>query len=647
MKLVFRRILNKLYANALIARREQLGAEMVKLLFAKIEDEVTFPERPPDFRVQAGEPPEQVRDRVANLFSRAAEALQGDGIFGQNEEIMLDPPSVAEVVGQLERGSLTQTDADVVGDAFEVFAESRLAGERGQFFTPRGVVKVAVKLADPKPGQTLCDPACGSGGFLIHAMRYIWQEMQSDRSGRWGSGAHLDAHKRRIAATTIFGTDKELDLVKIAKAYMAIAGDGRSNVQRGDSLAAESEHLAKQYDVVLTNPPFGTKSKVPVSQSRRFDLGHSWKSENGTWVKTKARKTDPYLLFIERCLDITKDKGVLAIVLPESVFHAPKLAYVRHYLREQGSIEAIVDLPHNSFRPHCNAKTCLLVLRKGASQSRVVMATPQEMGHDLQGKPLDNPETGQPWDDLAVVLQEIDQPEHPDNRFTFVVAPEAVLDDECWVPTYHRGLTYPTTMPSGCDSVSLGELVDGGSIESFDGHGSPRAVEKGRGTVPYIRVKDIVNWELYHNPVSGVPESEWKRLKADKRPPQVNDVILVRRGSYRIGTVAIVGPRDVKAILTRELMTLRVREPNPFGITPFYLLAMLSTPEVQNQIPAKVCLDTTLPNLGDRWRSIEIPIYEGKRLQEISDAAKAIIQQRRQAWRQTSNLAGVVGTLTT
>ena len=264
LKIIFGRILNKLYANSQLARRDQLGAEMVKLLFAKIEDETTFPDRPPEFRVQVGEPPEAVSQRIEALFQRVLSSFEGEDIFADNESIHLDPSSTAEVVGQLERGSLTLTDTDVVGDAFEVFAESRLAGERGQFFTPRGVVRLAVLLTDPKPGETVCDPACGSGGFLIRAMRHIWTQMDQEPQGQWGVGAHLVARKKQIAAKSIFGIDKEVDLVKIAKAYMAIAGDGRSNIRRNDSLANEASN-SKKFDVVLTNPPFGTKSKVQVA----------------------------------------------------------------------------------------------------------------------------------------------------------------------------------------------------------------------------------------------------------------------------------------------------------------------------------------------------------------------------------------------
>jgi len=644
LKLIFSRLLNSLYANASISRRDQLGSEMIKLIFAKIEDETTYYSRPPDFRIQAGEDPEQVLNRINKLFTRVKKTYEKDNIYNDYEEISLDARSIAEVVGQLEHGSLTKTDSDVVGDAFEVFAESKLAGERGQFFTPRGVVKLAVKLTNPQPDQDICDPACGSGGFLIHVMRHLWNIMDSHDYGKWGQGNNLTKNKRRIASNTIFGVDKELDLVKIAKAYMTIAGDGKANIQNKDSLDYidnQFEGMPAEFDVILTNPPFGTKTKIRSDKASKYNLGHAWKKDkDGTWKKiSKPRDSDPYLLFLELCIANLKRHGKLAIVLPETVFHAPKLGYVRQYIRKQCSVDAIIDLPHNTFRPHCNAKTCLIVLSKGKPQGDIVFAVPKEMGHDLQGKPLYRREdTTQLWDDLAIVQNELDDPLAAHNQFTLLSPPRSILDDDCWVPRYQRSIRIGPTIAADCYGISLGDLQKEKTLMVFDGHGSPRASEKGFGSVPYIRVKDVINWELYHDPTAAVTEAERKRLGATKRPIEIDDIILVRRGSYRIGSVAITGPRDIGAILTRELLTLRVIPSNHRQLTPAYLLTLLSTSQVQDQIPDKVCVDTTLPNLGNRWRSVILPIHKDpKAIKRIDDLATEIIEERRNSLRRINN----------
>lgn len=440
---------------------------------------------------------------------------------------------------------------------------------------------------------------------------------------RWRDSAQFDAAKRRMAAKSFFGIDKETDLVKIAKAHMAIAGDGRSNIVHENALHSADEFESeaarcfisrgsfKRFDLILTNPPFGTKTKVLEQDAAAFDLGHTWNRnrETGVWRKTdRVCQRDPYVLFVERCMSMLKESGTLGMVLPESVFHAPTLGYLRQYLLANNNLVAIIDLPHNTFRPNCNAKTCLVVLRKGERQGEsVIMATPKEMGHDLGGRPLYRPRTHEIWDDLKVVLDELDDPGKLSNKHVFEV-PWADIDRDVLVPRFYRGVLHSPPMPAGYHGVRLSDLENDGTLEAWDGHGSPPGETKGQGTIPYIRVKDIVNWEMYRNPVSLIPEDVYRKIKRNGVTSQAGDVILVRRGSYRIGTVAMASPRDNELLLTRELLTLRLTTPNRWGLSPFYLLAALSTPVVQQQIQSYVLVDTTLPNMGDRWRHLVIPV---------------------------------------
>lgn len=655
----FRRILNNLYANTNISRREKLGAEMIKLIFCKIEDEKSFLGRPPDFRVQFGEEPEAVKQRIDGLFERVKEDLQSDGVFLESDTVTLDARSTAWVVGQLERGSLLSTETDVVGDAFEVFAESRLVGEKGEFFTPRNVVELAVAIADPKPNQTVCDPACGSGGFLIQAMHHIWKKMDEDP--RYKGAPQLESTKKSLAARTLFGIDKESDLVKIAKAHMSIAGDGKSNVVHDNSLH-EADHFTdpakaifvdgtsfKQFDFVLTNPPFGTKTKVLTSDCANFELGHRWKQDKETGEHHKTGSVinrDPYILFVERCLQMLVDRGTLAIVLPETVLHGQQLGYLRQFILKDNNLKAVVQLPHNTFRPYCNAKTCLLVLGKGTpQQNTIVMAVPEEMGHDHKGKTLHRPGTSDPWDDVSIVKTEVQEPDNPSNRFTFTV-PYSQIEQNALVPAYYLSKRdQGVNIPAGRTGITLGQLVEEGVITCWDGHGSPPAAAKGQGTIPYIRVKDIVNWEMYRNPVSMVPVETFQKMTKNKTLPQEGDIIMVRRGSYRIGTVAMASSRDKNVLLTRELLTLRVKDPqNKYGITPFYLLALLSSEFVQAQMSGHVFTDTTLPNIADRWRDLVLAVHDDTdEVTQVSGQMENIIRLKWEAQNATDSLRGHLG----
>lgn len=665
LKSAFRRILLTLYANSNISRREKLGHEMIKLIFAKIQDEKTFLSRPPEFRVQAGERPQEVKKRVEGLFAEVVKDLAHDGVFSPNEKITLEARDVAWVVGQLERGSLFKTDSDVVGDAFEIFAESKLVGEKGEFFTPRGVIEIAIKIANPQPGDTICDPACGSGGFLIQAMRDIWSQMDSSSKWKGLPQETMSKEKERIATQSIYGIDKESDLVKIAKAYMAISGDGRSNITHENSLHSAldfsdsgkqkfvEKETFKQFDYVFTNPPYGTKTKVLARDSKNFQLGYKWKFDNksGTWEKgTKALDCDPYVLFIERCFQMLKSGGTLAIVLPESIFHAPSKEHLRFFISSNSNIIAIVSLPHNTFRPHCNAKTCLLVLQKDEKQSdRVIMATPEEMGHDHNGKTLYRPDTKEIWDNLPTVVQELNNPSDTNNVYTFMVPWLQIEESGNWIPTYHQDVVNRPNPPAGRYWIRLGDLVEQEIVGAWDGHGSPSSQEKGRGSIPYIRVKDIVNWEMYRNPIDGIREEEYIRLTKNKKTPQEGDIIFVKRGSYRIGTVAMASDRDAKVLLTRELVTFRIlQQPNKYGITPHYLLALLSSDAVQNQISSKVFVDTTLPNIGDRWKDLLLPVHLDKgQIISISKRVKAAIDKKWEAQNIVDSLRLDVGDIVT
>ncbi len=425
---------------------------MIKLIFAKIRDETTYVDSPPLFYAGYGEQPERIKARIDRLFADVVADYQEDGIFEASDKITLDAAGVAWAVGQLERGSLINTPTDVVGDAFEVFAESKFVGEKGEFFTPRGVIDVAVKIVDPKPNETICDPACGSGGFLIATMRSMWEQMSSNPRWRGLGPQPLQSAREQMAKKCFYGIDKEVDLVRIAKAYMAISGDGRSNIVHENTLHPpsdfQSEAKAKfvkdgdfrKFDCVMTNPPYGTKAKVLAQEAAHFDLGHTWKRELGYWQQGRPKDSDPYILFVERCFDLLKHRGRMAIVLPETPFHAPSRAHLRDYIAERGRILAVIDLPHNTFRPHCNAKTCLLILQKGPpanTRDRVVMAEAVEVGHDHNGKELRRPGSEEIWDDLPSILQELDSPDDPANNFVFTVSWADIEAARHLIPRYY------------------------------------------------------------------------------------------------------------------------------------------------------------------------------------------------------------------
>ncbi|MEX0618557.1 MAG: N-6 DNA methylase [Pseudohongiellaceae bacterium] len=403
LKSVFKTIRNYLAANAVgITRDEVFAQQLINLIFCKIYDErFTRKAKIVTFRAGVGEKPKEVKKRIVGLFDSVKS--QYDDVIDKADAIVLDDKSLAYVVGELQLYSLQESSRDAVGDAFEVFIGPSLKGAQGQFFTPRNVVKMIVDMVDPSPDQRVIDPACGSGGFLIEGLRYVWMKIQQ-RGDELGWPEHeIESEKQKAAIRNFRGIDKDNFLSKVAKAYMAILGDGRGGVFCENSLEmpanwnnkSRSEVQLGAFDLVVTNPPFGKKLAIDSAELlKNYDLGHKWIYNESTDEFSKASLLDkqpPQILFIERCLDLLKEGGTLGIVLLESIFGMPKYKYVVDYIEKNTDILAIVSLPEDLFQPHTHAKCCVLICKKngkdGSGNPSIFMADVKWCGHDSRGNP--------------------------------------------------------------------------------------------------------------------------------------------------------------------------------------------------------------------------------------------------------------------
>jgi len=391
-----------------ITRDEALAQEIINILFCKILDEQeTEPDKVVTFRAGVGEAPRTVRKRILGVFERVKTATFED-VFGANDTIALDAESLRYVVGELQNYCIMEADRDAIGDAFEVFIGPALRGSEGQFFTPRNVVRMMVEILDPKPGEKIIDPACGSGGFLICALEHVWAHLREEgRRKKWNERL-LFKREVEVATDCFRGIDKDAFLAKVCKAYMALVGDGRGGVFCANSLSVCEEWnpvmQAKiglgQFDVLLTNPPFGRKIVVKgVPVLSQFDLGCKWKRDRETreMEKTTALHDDqpPQILFLERCVQLLKPGGRLGIVLPEAVFGMPTYEYVVTWLRRRVKIRGIVSMPEPLFKTSgkggTHAKVCVLFLENTQPEDRedwdIFMGDVKWCGHDSRANP--------------------------------------------------------------------------------------------------------------------------------------------------------------------------------------------------------------------------------------------------------------------
>jgi len=237
-------------------------------------------------------------------------------------------------------------------------------GDKGQYFTPRPVVKMCVKMLNPQPEERILDPACGPGGFLIHSLNWVFEHAIKSRFKN-----DLKNRKYQYANSRLFGIDFDPRLMRVAKAMMLIAGDGKSNVYRVSSLDPRewknrSDGLAGaiqdgKFDLVMTNPPFaGSISSPEILGS--YDLAYKGDHTKHKRVNDLTRD----VLFIERCLRFLKPGGRLAIVLPQGNLNNTNAEYIRAYLMEKARILAVVGLHVNSFKPFTGTKTSVVFLRK-------------------------------------------------------------------------------------------------------------------------------------------------------------------------------------------------------------------------------------------------------------------------------------------
>lgn len=347
--------------------------EIFKLIFAKLFDERTNlknDDSAAKFRVGALEAPEEARVRIVDeLFDKAKK--RWSGVFGVGEDINLTDESLAFCVSALQKAYLLKSDADVLGSAFEVMINPSMKGDKGQYFTPRHVIQMCISILDPRDGESVFDPACGSGGFLIGAMDHVYRQIEAERDDE----NEIIENKKDYASDCVFGMDYDRLIAKVAKAYMLIWGDGRSNIGVCDGLNEDSwddDVLAKftvgkgktkklrEFNIIATNPPFAGDISTEDTLSK-YVLAH--KPMVGGHRK-RVNKLSREKLFMERCLRMLTPRGRMAIVLPRGVLKNYNDEYVRRFILENARVVAVAGLGSNMFKPFTNTKTCVLFLQK-------------------------------------------------------------------------------------------------------------------------------------------------------------------------------------------------------------------------------------------------------------------------------------------
>lgn len=407
LKQTFKAIRNYLAANTVGATRDEvLAQQLINVIFCKIYDErFTDPNSIVSFRSGVNEDPDVVKGRILEIFEKVKRKYRE--VIDTTDEITLDSNSIVYIVGELQNYCLTDADRDVIADAFETFIDHALKGGQGQFFTPRNVIKMMIEILDPTEDDFIIDPSCGSGGFLVETLRYIWNKLEKQGKLLNWSERELNEEKMEVALNKICGIDKDYFLSKVSKAYMAILGDGKSGLFCEDSLEKPENWNDKtrikinlnKFSILLTNPPFGSKIKVQGEEKlKQYDFGFKWSKDKktGLWNKGNLKEDEtPQVLFVERDYQLLSNHGKMGIVLPDGFFGNDGFAYVRQWLKERGRILAVIDIPTETFQPNTATKTSVLFFQKLPKEEipenyDIFMAICDTCGHDRRGNEIES-----------------------------------------------------------------------------------------------------------------------------------------------------------------------------------------------------------------------------------------------------------------
>lgn len=639
-----------------VNRDEVIAKELIHLILCKIYDErFTKPDDMVTFRATDEDTDEEIHKRINSLFESVKTKYKD--VLTTSDTIDFDGHTLRYIISKIQHYCLMDTDRDTIADAFEVFIGYSLKGSQGQFFTPKNVIKTLITAVNPDVDDVIIDPSCGSCGFLVESLKYLWDKVDllATKYG-WNENATVE-EKKTIGIKNIRGIEKDSFLTKVGKSYMAILGDGKGGIFCEDSLdnpsnwGSQTQQNIKlnTFSVSFSNPPFGKEIKVTGKDKlKQFELA---KKIDAKGKEKLIEEGNVSTLFLERNLQLLKDGGKLAIILPETYFHAPKQADVRKFIYKH-NIQWIIDLPHNTFRPHNNAKCIAIIIQKNCpQQEKINMAVAEYIGHDHNGQPIfvqdqNGQKTNEILDNTIEIIKEINNINEGKTftpKYTFSVKSNIVVKNDILVPRYYWSSKIEDIKEEAKKDditlVSINDLINEGIVSYFDGNGSPVSEYKGTGEYPYIRVKDIVNWQIYKDPTALIPLQEYNRLYREEKQLKPKDILYVRRGSYRIGSVAMVSPYDLNVILTREILVLRLeKEDNEYGLTPEYLLYALSHKLVVEQSKNKIFIDTTLPNIGERWKELLIPIYNDKdKFKTINKKAIKVVKSQWNAMNEISD----------
>lgn len=627
---IFEECHNYIYANEGLLK-DKIFHEIVKLLVMKLYDEQNNAKRGLQFGITSDEyrhilthRPSAFEMRIGKLFDTVRSKYRA---FLSDDTLKLKPLTLAYIVGRLQYVNLTQTPGDVKGEAFQTFVYRHQRGDRGEFFTPYPIVRLAVEMIAPTPNESVIDPACGSGGFLIQTIAYVCRQ-------------HPDVDRSAYVQKCIRGIEFNPDIALSAMLRLVFEGGTGAEIICANALV-ENEQWDNTFDVVLTNPPFGSKGKIEDQRIlRSYVLARRWnRTSSDEWRASGnvLAGQSPEILFIEKCLRLLRPGGRMAIVLPDGLLQNVSNSHIRFWLRSQAKVLGVVSIPQEAFVPYgTGIKTSLLLLQKlPATAERVFMARIQKIGYDVKGQPIyRRDENGKPMrtpSGLPVIDDDIDEIVFSYKRFqeghlefenqTIYSVPETMLNARLDVEHYHPDDRKLIEYLQASGAKPLGEIAD--ILTETDDF---RLASNGE--IRYIAISDVDahTMQVVSQQIIKPHEAPSRATYRVRQGDIITAISGASTGTPRHATAFITEDED-GAICSNGFAVLR----NIRGVEPLFLLAYMRTEYYLRQV-RRLMTGHAIPAISiDDLAQVLVPIPPLPLQKKIADEVATVLAMRKQA----------------
>lgn len=594
------RIHNLLYTNSKASQPQTISEELVRLTSFMLKQRRSEKDKSPDTLI---------KDFIK---SDAKSSSRKDSIWASlhdsvRDEVVSSISNLSQVVGP-----------DLMGDIYQTIVGRLMRGDLGQFFTPPTAIDCVFDAINVKSGDSIIDPACGTGGF--------------------GAGLYRSCLNYNRKGLDFVGLDKDPQMIKFASGAIGSLTELSANLIETDSLDIKANikrgnYKLGEFDHAVTNPPFG--SKIPVVNPNilsQYDLAHEWeRTDDGSWLRTDKlmQEQDPQVLFLELLVNLIKPKGRIAIVLPEGLYGNANTGYIWSWLRSKCKITHLIDCPRTMFQPCTDVKSNITIAEKlgdrvRSTASKTWVGVIKSCGHDKRGRSLYD-ESGKLRNDFRR-FSEAFKSSNPAPSREFFQIEESGLDNDFLVPRSYAVSFFEKEFDrSDFQVMSIGELEKKGIISISRGI-EPGAKEYGQGDIPFIRTSDLANGEVTTNTSQTVSENALalfqKRLSLE-----AGNILLVSDGRYRIGQVAYLTKKTLNSVIQSHVKIIKVKKPEI--LPPELLFFLLRSEIVQEQFYDFAFVQSTIATVGPRLKKIILPIPKNSKIRSeiIASVRNTIIKR--------------------